>query len=76
MRRSLLGRDADPGKADDEEDLRESQVGEAEILAKARAVRLDGGLAAANGVVLAVDDRHRTQTSVRTRTMSRISLSL
>ena len=42
--------DASPGKADDEEDLRESQG--AEIVAKARAVRLDGGLAAANGVVV------------------------
>ena len=41
VRRTLFGSYADPGKADDEEDLREREIDEAEILGEVRATSFD-----------------------------------
>ena len=43
VRRPLLRRDADPRQADDEEDLREREIDEAEILPQQGAARFDLG---------------------------------
>jgi hypothetical protein len=44
VRRSELSRDADPREPDDEEDLREGEIADAELLLQRRAVRLDARL--------------------------------
>src|SRR5439155_7808912 len=41
VRRPQLGRNADPRQADDEEDLREREVGDAELAPQRRAARFD-----------------------------------
>ena len=53
VRRALLRRDADPRQADDEQDLREGQIREPEVLAEPGAVRIDATALAA---------RSRTET--------------
>jgi len=42
VRGSLFRRDSDPGKADDEKDLSEGEIGKAELLAELGTLRFDG----------------------------------